>query len=241
MRELLIETYGYHPNDITILLDNEDPKQKQPTRDNMILEMHNLIKDAVPGDRFFFHYAGHAAQAPNEEEEDGMDECLVPCDSTGEENDDKLIKDDPFLLKTFSAGCQLIVRLQRPDLLSTQINTLSRLSLTHATRRLYWVSRFDLQSRTHFDDDPPSQDLKHFRCNRVYVPWVSKGPRRSDSMRNITVRQQAANVNIPQTERISNNAVKSHKMSHGVLNGPSDLPPPPPAMPASNPADFNTG
>ncbi|KIY68181.1 hypothetical protein CYLTODRAFT_489998 [Cylindrobasidium torrendii FP15055 ss-10] len=34
-------------------------------------------------------------------------------------------------------------------------------------------------------------DLDHFRCNRVYVPWLSKGRRRSDSIWNRIVRRNA--------------------------------------------------
>ncbi|KAJ7766108.1 caspase domain-containing protein [Mycena metata] len=34
-------------------------------------------------------------------------------------------------------------------------------------------------------------DLAHFRCNRVYVPWLSKGRRKSDEMWNAVVRKLA--------------------------------------------------
>ncbi|KAJ7618651.1 caspase domain-containing protein [Roridomyces roridus] len=34
-------------------------------------------------------------------------------------------------------------------------------------------------------------DLAHFRCNRVYVPWISKGRRRSDERWNANVRRLA--------------------------------------------------
>ncbi|KAF7351287.1 Mitochondrial chaperone BCS1 [Mycena sanguinolenta] len=34
-------------------------------------------------------------------------------------------------------------------------------------------------------------DLAHFRCNRVYVPWISKGRRRSDDRWNANVRRHA--------------------------------------------------
>lgn len=30
-----------------------------------------------------------------------------------------------------------------------------------------------------------SSDLQHFRCNGVYVPWVNKGVRRTDTIQNI--------------------------------------------------------
>lgn len=34
-------------------------------------------------------------------------------------------------------------------------------------------------------------DLPHFRCNRVVVPWINKGRRRSDSIRNRKARDNA--------------------------------------------------
>lgn len=36
-------------------------------------------------------------------------------------------------------------------------------------------------------------DLEHFRCNRVYVPWVSKGTRRTNTRWNSNVRKLALN------------------------------------------------
>ncbi|KAI3606380.1 metacaspase type ii [Moniliophthora roreri] len=208
MKNLLIEKYAYDPSDITTLLDNNDPKQKQPTRDSVMAEMQNLIKNAVAGDRLFLHYAGHTIQVPSKgkEEEDGMDECLVPCDSTTEDDDDKLIKDDvlrSILVDKLPVGCQLFAIFDS----------------CHSASLL---------------------DLQHSRCNRVYVPWISKGRRLSKSMWNTIVRQQAALVNVYQTKRTSNTAVKTCKTSQGVLNGPSNIPPLP-AMPALHPTDSATG
>ncbi|KAJ4490169.1 caspase domain-containing protein [Lentinula aciculospora] len=93
MRNLLIDHYHYDPNDITILIDIDDPKQLQPTRTNIRTELNKLVADARRGDHFLFHYSGHVVQTENRDhtEEDGKDECLVPCDSDGEQN---LIKDD---------------------------------------------------------------------------------------------------------------------------------------------------
>ncbi|KAJ7578722.1 peptidase C14, caspase domain-containing protein [Mycena floridula] len=39
-------------------------------------------------------------------------------------------------------------------------------------------------------------DLEHYRCNRVYVPWVSKGRRMTDTLWNINVRRQAIDVDV---------------------------------------------
>ncbi|KAI9510660.1 caspase domain-containing protein [Russula earlei] len=37
-------------------------------------------------------------------------------------------------------------------------------------------------------------DLPHYHCNSVYVPWQSKGERRTMTMRNINVRRQATDI-----------------------------------------------
>ncbi|KAK7041496.1 hypothetical protein VNI00_009364 [Paramarasmius palmivorus] len=206
MKKLLVEKYGYQEKDITTLLDDKDPKHKQPTKENMLAEIHNLVRGAMTGDRFFFHYAGHAVQVPNvdNKEEDGMDECLVPCDSNG--NDDKLIKDDVLrniLVDKLPVGCQLVAIFDS----------------CHSASLL---------------------DLKHFRCNRVYVPWMSKGRRQSDSMWNANVRKQAALVSnrvVYQAKRMTNNLVKSRRTSQDLLTGPQQLPP----TPASYQTEFGSG
>lgn len=49
------DVYSYKPEDIVILIDDDDINQKQPTRANIVEEMQNLVKDAEENDRFFFH------------------------------------------------------------------------------------------------------------------------------------------------------------------------------------------
>lgn len=83
MSGLLQEQYGYRPENITILTDAKG-SNRQPTRDNIIASMHELVRDAQPGDRLVFHFSGHGSQvlAPPEhvEETDGQDEVIWPCD-----------------------------------------------------------------------------------------------------------------------------------------------------------------
>ncbi|KAJ7090859.1 caspase domain-containing protein [Mycena belliarum] len=82
VQELLIDCYDYKRSDITILIDDDEQEHTQPTRDNILLAIAELVKDAAPGDQFCFHYCGHSTQIKNRtnSEEDGMDECIVPCD-----------------------------------------------------------------------------------------------------------------------------------------------------------------
>ncbi|KIK68515.1 hypothetical protein GYMLUDRAFT_721648 [Collybiopsis luxurians FD-317 M1] len=174
MKNLLVEKYGYDPNDVVTLIDIDDPKAPQPTKANILLEMKNLVADPCRGDHFFFHYSGHVVQTPNLDhtEEDGQDECLVPCDSDGVKN---LIMDDllrDILVAPLPQGCQLVAVLDS----------------CHSGSLL---------------------DLEHFRCNRVWVPWVSKGRRKSNSMWN-NVRRHDALV-VYQNKRISGDRVKQRK------------------------------
>ncbi|KAF9259602.1 kinase-like protein [Marasmius fiardii PR-910] len=232
MKKLLVEQYQYHPKDIVTLVDIKDTKQKQPTHDNMVRaislsviypgaecgqieEMRNLVKGAAPGARLFFHYSGHATQVhdKNNKEEDGMDECIVPCDCVGSPEDPKLIRND--VLK------KILV-----DSLPTGSHLVAIFDCTHSASLL---------------------DLEHLRCNRVYVPWISKGRRRSDSMWYANgvvarlsfffqaepdpspVRQNAALVNtrtIHQTsrssldvsDRMNSNVVKTRRTSLDLLS-----------------------
>ncbi|KAJ7765090.1 caspase domain-containing protein [Mycena maculata] len=111
VRDLLIDCYGYLAADITILIDDGIPGHVQPTRDNILKAIHDLVKDAKAGDHFCFHYCGHSTQVKNRSnsEEDGMDECLVPSDGV-----DKLIVDNELnasLVVPLPAGSQLVAVL----------------------------------------------------------------------------------------------------------------------------------
>ncbi|KAH9977499.1 caspase domain-containing protein [Russula compacta] len=140
-QELLTSTYGYRPEDITILKDlREFPEHSQPTRVNMIRELKALVSGAAPGDHFTLFYSGHSDQRvalKDLEEEDGMDERA---------------QRDPY--PPLPVGSSL----------------LAILDTCHSGTLL---------------------DLPHYHCNNVYVPWQSKGERRTMTMQNINVRRQA--------------------------------------------------
>ncbi|KAG6914795.1 hypothetical protein DXG01_015254 [Tephrocybe rancida] len=169
MRELLIDCYSYLPEDIVVLVDTDEPEQIQPTRDNMVRKprlyaqsylvyshetcltkisaIKTLIDGAQSGDRFFFHYAGHAAQVENKNfsEEDGLDEYIIPSDGPS-----RMIKDNEL-------------RRHLVDPLPVGSNLVAIFDSCHSASLL---------------------DLEHLRCNQVYVPWISKGKRKSDSRLN---------------------------------------------------------
>lgn len=84
-KRLLQDIYGYEDPDIKVLTDAPTTDSScQPTRDNIIIAMKELVKGARAGDRFVFHYSGHGSQVPappeHTEEVDNHDEVLWPAD-----------------------------------------------------------------------------------------------------------------------------------------------------------------
>ncbi|KAK7447389.1 hypothetical protein VKT23_014099 [Stygiomarasmius scandens] len=189
MKGLLIDKYGYHDGDMTILLDDGKDKNKQPTKENLLREMSEFLNDARRGDRFFFHYAGHVHQGdedPNSKEEDKREEYIVPCDADpNDPRQEACIQDD--VLK------KLLV-----DRLPVGAHLVAVFDSCHSQSLL---------------------DLEHWRCNRVYVPWISKGRRKSDSMWNNVQRKAAIRTRtIQQNTRVNEEKVKSRKATVDQLH-----------------------
>jgi len=89
MKSVLIDAYGFNPNNIITLRD-DDPAN-MPTRKRILQEIQALVANTGP---LFLHYSGHGTQVSNTTgtEADGLDECIVPCDylSAGYITDDQL-------------------------------------------------------------------------------------------------------------------------------------------------------
>lgn len=105
IRNTLIELYGYKDEDITVLVDGDDPDCIMPTEENILKHLDLLVADAEPGDRFFFHFSGHSTQEATDDpdEEDGMNELIVTYD-------DKTIGDNILhqkLVKPLPIGSRL--------------------------------------------------------------------------------------------------------------------------------------
>ncbi|KAL1948703.1 hypothetical protein VTO73DRAFT_10509 [Trametes versicolor] len=82
-RELLLNTYGYRTEEITLMLDATDvPLERQPTKKNILHQIYKLVDGLQSGDRVVFFYAGHSRQleSKSKTEDDGFDEALVPVD-----------------------------------------------------------------------------------------------------------------------------------------------------------------
>ena len=90
--ELLLSKFGYQPENIRKLTDYD------ATMGNIVHNFRSwLIDQAKPEDTVLFYYSGHGSQIPDKDgdEQDGMDECLVPADvrpgsATNTISDDKL-------------------------------------------------------------------------------------------------------------------------------------------------------
>ena len=75
-------SYGFNTVNIKKLTDLTPQK---PTRQNIIIEFTNLLKNAVKNDVLFFFYSGHGSNTVdrNKDEKDGKDEMIVSLDLKG--------------------------------------------------------------------------------------------------------------------------------------------------------------
>jgi len=104
----LLVSRGWKEEDMGTLTDHTP--DYLPTRENILRACKWLVKDAAPGDVFFFHYSGHGTQEvdPNGFEDDGLNEVIVPLDfmKEGMISDDELnrilIRDLPEGVKLFA-------------------------------------------------------------------------------------------------------------------------------------------
>ncbi|MBD2388301.1 caspase family protein [Cylindrospermum sp. FACHB-282] len=77
-KELLIHRFGFKPENILTLTD------QQATRENILTKFEtHLIAQAKPGDVVVFHFSGHGSQVvdPDRDSPDGLNSTLVPIDS----------------------------------------------------------------------------------------------------------------------------------------------------------------
>lgn len=80
LRDRLIEQYGYHEEDVVLMLDLPDhPKKLWPTKTNIVRAIRHFVRDPIEGGHYFFYFSGHGAQRLCTEgtEFDGEDEEIV--------------------------------------------------------------------------------------------------------------------------------------------------------------------
>ncbi|KFZ24774.1 hypothetical protein V502_00750 [Pseudogymnoascus sp. VKM F-4520 (FW-2644)] len=78
----LYEKCEYKREDIVILTDDLHDPMSQPTKRNLLMAMHWLVKDARPNDVLFFCYSGHGGQIKglDSDKPDGYNEVIYPVD-----------------------------------------------------------------------------------------------------------------------------------------------------------------
>ncbi|KAI0527395.1 hypothetical protein KFK09_002995 [Dendrobium nobile] len=107
MRRCLIDHFGFTEANITILIDTDD-SYTLPTGVNIRRAINRLVRSANPGDdELFLHFSGHGARLPAQPEENdntGYHECIVPCDMN-------LIIDEDFrhFVNKLADGCRLTI------------------------------------------------------------------------------------------------------------------------------------
>lgn len=80
IKNMLIDAYDYSNSNIIMLRD--DKLNLLPTRNNIINNLTNVINESANYEEIWIHYSGHGSQIVdyNNDEIDGKDEVIVPCD-----------------------------------------------------------------------------------------------------------------------------------------------------------------
>lgn len=94
-QKMLMEHYGYKREEFIILSD-ELSTYIQPTKSNILDQLVRVVQECEQRkvSQLLIYYSGHGTQTQDidGDEEDGMDECMVPCDYM----ENGLIMDDVF-------------------------------------------------------------------------------------------------------------------------------------------------
>jgi hypothetical protein len=95
MREVLVESFGFPPEQVTLLAD------EQATRAGILAAFDALVAATGPDDIVLFHFAGHGSQMTDREgdEPSGFDSTLVPFDAVRPIGDVPDITDDEINLR----------------------------------------------------------------------------------------------------------------------------------------------
>lgn len=92
--QYLQQTHGFKKKNMSILLDNG--KCTEPSYANIMMTLERIAHESQPGDSVWLHYSGHGGRLPDDsnDEEDGMDETIIPLDfkKRGQIRDDDLLK-----------------------------------------------------------------------------------------------------------------------------------------------------
>jgi hypothetical protein len=102
---MLIDAYGYQDANIYVLRD--DDNARLPTKANILAGLMGIIVMSSAADTVWVHYSGHGSQIRdlNGDEQDGLDECIVPCNY----NMAGFITDDEIFAILKNAKCRMIL------------------------------------------------------------------------------------------------------------------------------------
>jgi hypothetical protein len=105
MREVLITRWGFDARNVRTLTERE------ATRAGILAALQQLVREAGPNDVVYVHYSGHGSQVQdlNGDEEDGLDETLVPQDGRTANVPDILDDELDAIFSKLRAGGALIV------------------------------------------------------------------------------------------------------------------------------------
>lgn len=107
VRSILKTFFGFENTDIRVLTDS------RATKENILLRLEKMVRNAVNGDYLIFHFSGHGSQIRDREGDelaDHMDELICPCDMNW---DDGFISDDMFsnILQQLKKGVRMEILL----------------------------------------------------------------------------------------------------------------------------------
>jgi hypothetical protein len=90
MKDALVRRFGFQEERISVLTNLE------ATRDSILAAFEDLVRKVGENESVILHYSGHGSQKPDEEDDepDGYDETLVPCDSGRAPRPNRDITDD---------------------------------------------------------------------------------------------------------------------------------------------------
>lgn len=116
-RNMLMQHYGYRADQITCMQDTDQCRRDLwPSKENILAQLEELVRDVRPGDRRFLFIAGHGAQLASTSdptELDGQDEILYTLEKN--KKTCKIIKDNDLrriLAEDLPAGANLTVVLE---------------------------------------------------------------------------------------------------------------------------------
>jgi metacaspase-1 len=58
MKEYLTEVHGFEPENITVLMDDDDEDTAEPTYENIMAAYDKLVSETQEGDVVFCHFSG---------------------------------------------------------------------------------------------------------------------------------------------------------------------------------------